>query len=184
MMLTPLTIIIGLLFIVFVIVMIILFRRKKTAQSSGSGGLLKNPIISMMIGYFISKLVGKYKMSPAGATKVANELIPDSVNDLVDQTNDTGNAKATLDNLVGSLTGGEVKAKAPVNEERDSPLQNLLDSFTGKEGHADDTDEKKGGFNLREIIGNLANKAQHTFQDQQQTGKPGLMDMIKGLMAN
>lgn len=161
-----------------------LFRRKKTTQNSAKGGLLKNPIISMMIGYFISKLVGKYKMKPAAASNVANDLIPNSVNDLVEKTNDPDNAKATLDNLVNSLTGGPVKAKAPVNEDRDSPLQNLLDSLTGKDDDDLENGVEKRGFNLRDIIGNLTNKAQHTFQEQQQGGRPGIMDMIKGLMTN
>jgi hypothetical protein len=45
-------------------------------NSGTSAGLLKNPMVSMMIGHFISKLVGKYNMSPSSASSVANNLIP------------------------------------------------------------------------------------------------------------
>src|SRR5688572_19367398 len=53
-----------------------LFKGGKSTTGGGIGGLLKNPIVSMMVGYFISKLVGKYKMSPSAASNVSNQLIP------------------------------------------------------------------------------------------------------------
>jgi hypothetical protein len=138
---------------------------------NGIGGLIKNPIVTMMVGYFISKLVNKYKMSPASASSVANNLIPSTLTSLISQTNDPNNPNATLDNLVGSLTGNNA-----VDEHQDnngsSPLQNLLDQFTGGGSGTG------GGFDLQDIIGNLTKKAQNGFQNRQQSG--GLMDMIKG----
>jgi hypothetical protein len=140
---------------------------------SGIGGLLKNPMVTMMIGHFISKLVGKYKMSPSSASNVANNLIPNSVNDLIRQTNDPNNPNATLDNLVGSLTGGgEIQS----TDNGGGMLQNLLENFTGG-GNGN----SGSGFDLQDIIGKLTQRSQNSFQDQQ-TGGGGLMDLIKGFI--
>ncbi len=146
-------------------------------KGGGSGGgnaagLLKNPIVTMMVGYFISKLVSKYKMSPAAASQVANNLIPNSVSDLIRQTNDPGNEKATLDNLIGSLTGGTAG-----QENNGSPLQDLLDQFTGGNTGVG----TGGGFDLQGIINGLTQKARNNFQNQQEGGG-GLMDLIRGFM--
>jgi len=138
---------------------------------NGIGGLIKNPIVTMMVGYFISKLVNKYKMSPASASSVANNLIPNTLTSLISQTNDPNNPNATLDNLVGSLTGNNAFDENQDNN-GSSPLQNLLDQFTGSGSGTG------GGFDLQDIIGNLTKKAQNGFQNRQQSG--GLMDMIKG----
>lgn len=140
---------------------------------SGIAGLVKSPIVTMMIGYFISKLVNKYKMSPASASSVANNLIPNALSGLINQTNDPGNPNATLDNLIGSLTGGETNNTGQAGNSG-SPLQNLLDQFTGGASGSG------GGFDLQDIIGSLTQKAQNGFQNRQQSG--GLMDMIKGFL--
>lgn len=150
-------------------------------SGGGIGGLLKNPMVTMMIGYFISKLVSKYKMSPSAASNVANKLIPDSINDLIKQTNDPGNEKATLDNLVGALVGragaGEQQAAIQEQNSGGNMLQDLLEKFTGGENGGSGA----GGFDLQDIIGGLTKKAQNKFQDQQ-SGGGGLMDLIKGFM--
>lgn len=143
-------------------------------NSGGIGGLIKNPMVTMMIGYFISKLVSKYKMSPSAASNVANSLIPNALNGIITETNNPDNPGFTLDGLIGSLTGGGSDSQAG-----GGTLQNLLDQFTGGGGSAS---SGGGGFDLQDIIGNLTRKAQNNFQDQQTTssGGGGLMDMIKG----
>jgi len=144
-----------------------------SSSQGGLGGLLKNPIVTMMIGYFISKLVGKYKMNPSSASNVANSLIPNALNGLINQTNDPNNPNFTLDNLVGSLTGdGDEQSSGG-----GSMLQNLLEKFTGGANGG----SSGGGFNIQDIIGNLTKKAQNKFQDQQ-SGGGGLMDLIKGFI--
>ncbi|MGB3006507.1 MAG: hypothetical protein WBC06_08370 [Chitinophagaceae bacterium] len=149
------------------------------ASGSGIGGLLKNPIVTMMVGYFISKLVSKYKMAPAAANNVASSLIPNVLNGLINKTNDPNNPGFTLDGLIGSLTGGGEQA-AQQSESNDSPLQNLLDQFTG--GGNGGSSSGGGGFNIQDIIGTLTQKAQNSFQDQPSSGGGGLMDLIKGFM--
>lgn len=155
-----------------------LFKRGGNNRNSGTGGgiggLLKNPIVTMMVGYFISKLVGKYKMNPSSASNVANNLIPNSVNDLIEQTNDPANPNVTMDNLVGSLTGGG--ATQPASNGGDGILQNLLENFTGG-GNGN----SGGGLDLQDIIGKLTQRSQNNFQEQERGGG-GLMDLIKGFI--
>lgn len=146
-----------------------------TAGGSGGGigSLIKNPMVTMMIGYFISKLVGKYKMSPSAASNVANSLIPNALNGIITETNNPENSGFTLDGLIGSLTGG-----GGGSQNGGGTLQNLLDQFTGGGGSSSGGG---GGFDLQDIIGNLTQKAQNNFQDQQTSSSGGgLMDMIKG----
>lgn len=150
-------------------------RGGNTGNSGGGiGSLLKNPIVTMMVGYFISKLVNKYKMSPSSASNLANNLIPNALSGLITQTNDPNNPNATLDNLVNSLTGGNDQVQE--SNQGGFSLQNLLEQFTGGGSGAGNA----GGFDIQSLIGNLSQKAQSGFQNRQQSG--GLMDMIKGFL--
>ena len=111
-----------------------------TEGGGGIGGLMKNPIVSMMIGHFISKLVGKYSMSPSIASNVANTLIPKSLNGLIEQTRDPNNPKLTLDGFIGSLVGGNNTEDNPVEKPAEtgggSPLQDLIEKVTGGGGNS------------------------------------------------
>ena len=144
-----------------------LFRGGGNTGGGGIGGLVKNPMVSMMIGYFIRKLVSKYRMSPAAASNVANSLIPNSLQGIIAETNNPDNPGFTLDGLIGSVTGGQAGGG--------SSLQNLLDQFSG----GTDTGSS-GGFNIQELVGGLTRKAQDSFNNQQESGGGGLMDLIRG----
>ncbi len=146
-------------------------------SGGGIGGLLKNPIVSMMVGYFISKLVSKYKMSPSAASNVANNLIPSSLNNLIQRTNDPNDNNATLDNLVKSLVGN-TDEQEQTGGGGSSQLQNLLEKFTGSGSGG-----SGGGFNIQDIIGSLTKKAQTSFQNKEQGGGGGLLDLIKGFIS-
>lgn len=152
----------------------------KGGGNNSGGGLLKNPIVTMMIGYFINKLVSKYNMSPASASQLANNLIPSSVSDLIRQTNDPGNEQATMDNFVGALIGRSAREQetTALSGNNGFSLQDLLEQFTGNNSNPGNSG---GGFDLQDIIGNLTRKAQNSFQDQQ-GGNNGLMDLIKGFI--
>lgn len=153
-------------------------------SSAGAGGdgsigsFLKNPIVSMMVGYFISKLVRKYSMSPSVASNVANSLIPNALNGLIQKTNDPNNPNVTLDGLIGSLVGGGGAAEHQEERSGSSPLQDLLDQFTG--GGGGNSNSGGGGFDLQDIISKLTQKSQNSFEDGQ--GGGGLMDLIKGVI--
>ncbi|MCX6318375.1 MAG: hypothetical protein NTW29_13880 [Bacteroidetes bacterium] len=151
---------------------------KGGGSSSGGGGgiasLVKNPMVSMMVGYFISKLVGKYNMSPSSASNVANTLIPNALNGIITETKNPENPGFTLDGLIGSLTGGGGQSSGGGG----GALQNLLEQFTGGGNTANSGNG--GGFDLQDIIGNLTQKAQNSLQERQSSGGGGLMDLIKG----
>ena len=149
-----------------------LFKGGGTAGGSGVSGLLKNPMVTMMVGHFISKLVGKYNMSPASASSVANNLIPNVLNEMITETNNPANPGFTLDGLIGSLTGGNGGG---------SQLQDLLNQFTG--GGGSSTPDKSAGFDIQDLIGNFTRKAQDNFQPSGDSGGGGLMDMIKGFLS-
>ena len=124
--------------------------------SGGASSIASNPIVSMMTGHFIDKLINKYNLSPSAASSVAGKLIPQTVNSLAQQTADPSNQQFTLDGLIGSLTGGGASG--------------------GKAAGG-------GGFDLQNIIGSLSEKAQNSLQPGGQGGGGGLMDMIKGFIS-
>jgi hypothetical protein len=150
-----------------------------SSSVAGVGGLMKNPIVSMMIGHFISKLVGKYSMSPSIASNVANNLIPKSLNGLIEQTRDPNNPKLNLDGFIGSLIGGAAKDEKQEEKSGGSPLQDLLEKFTGS-GGGGNSNSGGSGFDLQDIIGKLTQKSQNSFEDGK--GGGGLMDLIKGFI--
>ncbi len=150
------------------------------SSGGGIGGLLKNPIVSMMVGYFISKLVKKYSMSPSVASGVANSLIPNSLNGLINETKDPNNANLNLDGLIGSLIGGGGGSDTQDQKGGGSPLQDLLEKFTGGGGG---NSSGGGGFDLQDIISKFTQKSQNSFEnDKGGGGGGGLMDLIKGFI--
>ena len=147
---------------------------------SGIGGILKNPIVLMMVGHFISKLVSKFKMSPEKASSVSNALIPNVVSDLVNRTKDTSPANDSFDlnSLIGSLTGGNVATSESGGGGFN--FQNLIKQFTG--GNDSNSGAGGGGFDLQDIISRVTNGAQQN-QSQQSGGGGGLFDLIKGFIS-
>lgn len=147
----------------------------RNGAQQGKGGLLKNPMVTMMIGYFMNKLVGKYNMSSGQASQVANNLIPDVLNNLVSKTtnNDPENDAFDFNDLIGSLTGGKVSTSESSNNGFN--FQDLLDRFTGNQGQVDDDND--GGNGLSDIIRQVTSGA------RENTGGGGIVDMIRGLFS-
>ena len=143
----------------------------------GIGGLLKNPIVTMMVGYFISKLVGKYKMSPAAASNVSNKLIPNVLNGLVSRTASTDPEDDGFDfnDLIGSLTGGKVATSE--SNSGGFNFQGLLNKFLGGGGNAEE-----GNGDLQDIVSQVTRGAQQNQGEQAGKGG-GLMDLIRGFMS-
>ncbi|MEP7373592.1 MAG: hypothetical protein ABI675_09415 [Chitinophagaceae bacterium] len=144
--------------------------------SGGIGGLIKNPMVSMMIGHLVSKLVGKFNMNPGQASQVANNLIPNVLNGLVTRTTSTDPSDAGFDlnSLIGSLTGGNA---ATANSGGGFNFQDLIGKFTG--GGNGGNGNGGGGFDLQDIISQVTRGAQQT-QEQQAKGGGGIADLIKG----
>jgi hypothetical protein len=145
------------------------------SRSSGIGGLLKNPMVSMMIGHLVSKLVGKFNMKPGQASQVANNLIPNVLNGLVTRTAsaDPSDAGFDLNDLIGSLTGGNA---ATANSGGGFNFQGLIEQFTKGGGT---NSNGGGGFDLQDIISQVTRGAQQN-QEQQSKGGGGITDLIKG----
>lgn len=157
-----------------------LFKGGGTSSPGGGGigGLIKNPIVSMMIGHFMSKLVGKYSMSPSIANNVANTLIPKSLNSLIEKTKDPNDKNLNMDGFINSLIGGGATEEKQEEKAGGSPLQDLLEKFTGGGGGSNSNSGAGGGIDLQDIIGKLTQKSQNSLEGDK--GGSGLMDMIKG----
>ena len=146
-------------------------NRSQNAQGGGIGGLLKNPIVLMMVGHLISKLVSKYRMNPAQAGKVANNLIPNVLNELVTKTNSTATADSNFNfnDLIGSLTGGNATSPSAGGINLNGILEQLTKGGNGG----------GGGFDLQDVIGRVTQGAQQK-QEQAARGDGGMADLIKG----
>ena len=156
-------------------------NQTNATKSGGIGGLLKNPIVMMMVGHFVSKLIGKYKMSPEKANSVSSTLIPNVLTDLVNRTKDNSpeNDSFDLNSLIGSLTGGNVPTAGAGGGGFD--FQNLIKQFTGG-GNDSNSGNGGGGFDLQDIISKVTSGAQQN-QAQQSGGGGGLFDLIKGFIS-
>lgn len=155
-----------------------LFRGGANKSAGGGiGGLLKNPIVSMMVGYFMTKLMGKYKMSPAAASNVSNQLIPNVLNGLINRTasSDPKDDAFDLNDLIGSLTGGKV----PTSESNSGGFnfQDLLNKLIGRNKN----DEQQEDGDMEDAIGQVTRGAQEN-QGEQASKGGGLMDLIKGFL--
>lgn len=148
-----------------------------SSGSSGIGGLLKNPMVTMMIGYFINKLVSKYRMSPSSANSLASNLIPNVLDGLINKTvsHAPENDAFDFNDLIGSLTGGNVATSE--SSGGGFNFQGLLDQFTG----GGNSSAGSNGFDLQDIIGQVTRGMQ---QNQQQSagGGGGIIDLIKGFI--
>ncbi|MBS1608284.1 MAG: hypothetical protein JSS70_05865 [Bacteroidetes bacterium] len=141
-------------------------------SSGGIAGLLKNPAVAMMIGNLVNSLVSKFNMNPAQANSVSSSLIPNVLNGLITRTtsNDPANDAFDLNDLIGSLTGGNVATKESAGGGFD--FQGLLNQFTGGGNGG-------GGFNIQDIINQVTQGAQQ-HQQKQSAGGGGITDLIKG----
>jgi hypothetical protein len=148
-------------------------------QKSGIGGILKNPMVMMMVGHFVSKLISKFKMSPEKANNVSSALIPNVLNDLVTRTKDNSpeNDAFDLNDLIGSLTGGKV---ATAENGGGFNFQNLIKQFTGG-GNDSNSGNGGGGFNIQDIISQVTSGAQENQAKKNSGG--GLFDLIKGFIS-
>ena len=136
---------------------------------TGGGGnkksLLSNPIVSMMMGHFASKLMNKFSMNNTQANKLSGNLIPNVISSLINKTNDPNDSGFSLEKLIGSITGN----KSAVDQGSGGGLGDLLKKFTGGGNGS------SNGNGLMDIVKQFAGGAQ---QQQQKNGN--LLDLIKG----
>ena len=151
---------------------------KDNNQQQGNGGIMNNPIISMMIGHFAGKLMSKFKMDGQQANSVASNLIPNVISNLVNKTNDPNDSSFSLEKLLNSITGGQsgqvVQEQQQTTGNADFNIGDLISQFTGGQQNSG-----SGSGGLMDIVSKLAGGAQ---AQQQQNGGGGLMDIIKGFI--
>lgn len=154
-------------------------NNQSNTQNSGGGigSLLKNPIVMMMVGHFVSKLITKFKMSPEKANSVSTALIPNVLNDLVTKTKDDSpeNDSFDLNDLIGSLTGGKT---ATATSGGGFDFQGLIKQFTG----GGNGNSGGGGIDLQDIVSQVTSGAQQNQAAQTSGGGGGLFDLIKGFI--
>ena len=127
--------------------------------------LLSNPIVSMMMGHFASKLMNKFRMGPSQANNLSGNLIPNVLGTLINKSNDRNDSSFSLEKLLASITGGrsnEVTSQS-------GGIGGLLNQFNGGS-------QSNGGGGLMDIVKSLAGGA----QEQQQRNGGSLLDLIKG----
>ncbi len=135
-------------------------------EKSGVSSLMSNPIVSMMIGHFASKLMTKYKLGNNQASNVAASLIPSVIGGLINK-NQSGDSTFSLQNLLASITGNKGSGGLDIGS--------IISQFTG----GGQQQQTGGGGGLMDIVQQLAGGAQ---QQQQKNGGGGLMDLIKGFL--
>src|SRR6187401_76604 len=126
--------------------------------------LLSNPIVSMMMGHFASKLINKFNMNTNHANNLSGNLIPNVLGKLINKTNDPNDSAFSLEKLLASITGGrsnEVTSQG-------GGIGGLLHQFNGG--------SQSNGGGLLDIVKTLAGGA----QEQQQRNGGSLLDLIKG----
>ena len=126
--------------------------------------LLSNPIVSMMMGHFASKLMNKFNMGTNQANNLSGNLIPNVLGTLINKSNDANDSAFSLEKLLASITGGrsnEVTSQG-------GGLGGLLKQFNGG--------GQSNGGGLLDIVKTLAGGA----QEQQQRNGGSLLDLIKG----
>ena len=126
--------------------------------------LLSNPIVSMMMGHFASKLMNKFRMGTNQANNLSGHLIPNVLGTLINKTNDPNDSAFSLEKLLASITGGKSNEVAS----QSGGIGGLLNQFNGN-GH-------NNGSGFLDIVKDLAGGA----QEQQQRNGGSLLDLIKG----
>jgi len=126
--------------------------------------LLGNPIVSMMMGHFASKLMNKFRMGTSQANNLSGNLIPNVLGTLINKSNDANDSAFSLEKLLASITGGRSKEVTS----QGGGIGGLLNQFNGG--------SQSNGGGLLDIVKTLAGGA----QEQQQRNGGSLLDLIKG----
>lgn len=128
--------------------------------------LLSNPIVSMMMGHFASKLMNKFRMGTSQANNLSGNLIPNVLGTLINKSNNANDSTFSLEKLLASITGG----RSETVTQGSGGIGGLLKQFNGSDVH------HNGEGGLLDIVKSLAGGA----QEQQQRNGGSLLDLIKG----
>ena len=144
-------------------------------SSSGIAGLMKNPIVSMMAGHLMKKLISSHGLNSQAASGVASSLIPNILSGLIQKTN-SGTGGFDLQSLIANLAGGSPQAASSNNSIGGIDIGGLLGRISGGDVDGD------GDVDMQDMIARFTGQAQQNIAKQQSTSGGGIMDMIKGFM--
>jgi uncharacterized membrane protein YeaQ/YmgE (transglycosylase-associated protein family) len=144
---------------------------KGGGQQGSKNSLLSNPIVNMMIGHFAGKLMNKFNVGGNQANGIASNLIPSVIGNLINKTNDSNDNGFSIENLLNSITGGQVSQA----QNNGLDIGSLISQFTG----GGQQNSGGGGGGIMDIVSQFTQGAQ---QQQQRNGGDGLLDLIKGFV--
>jgi hypothetical protein len=135
--------------------------------TTNTAGLMSNPIVQMIAGGLIKKLIGNHGLTPQAANGVASNLIPNVLSSLVSRTNNANDSSFDLAGIIGSLAGGGNTAGGGIGQ--------LIQQFTGGGNAAG------GGSNIvSSLLDQFTGGAQSNMQQQQASG--GITGLLKQLI--
>ncbi len=153
-------------------------------NKSGTSGLMQNPIVNMMAGHFMKKLMAKFGLNSGAASNVATSLIPSVLNGLISKTQDPNDNSVDMNSIIRMLTGGNAAVAEPAQSGGGGggfDFQDLLKKFTGGGGSSSSDSGGGGGFDISDIISKVTKGAQQNQQTQAQSGGGGgILDLVKG----
>lgn len=138
---------------------------KGQQSQQGAGGLLRNPIVAMMVGHLANNLVKKMGLSPAVASNISNNIIPGVINSFTQKTvsNAPEDDNFDLNDLVSAFTGGNASQSSGGLD-----FQDILNQLTrGQQVQVD-----------QNVVDQITQQAQQAQQQKNQGG--GLADLIQG----
>jgi uncharacterized membrane protein YeaQ/YmgE (transglycosylase-associated protein family) len=136
-------------------------------QQGSNNNLLSNPIVNMMVGHFAGILMNKFNLGGQQANGIANNLIPAVIGNLINKTNDSNDNTFSIENLLNSITGGQVSQA----QNNGVNIGDLIGQFEG-------SNQQNGGGGIMDIVSQFTQGA----QQQQQRNGGGLLDLIQGFI--
>jgi hypothetical protein len=156
-----------------------LFGKGGNSQQ-GSSGLAGNPIVSMITGHFMSKLMGKFGLNNSAASGIAGSLIPQVLGGLINKTNDPANNGFSLQGLLGTLMGGGA-APAPAAQSGASAGGFDLGGMLGKVMSGGLDQNNDGSTDFKDLMSVVTGGAQQA-AGQRAAGGGGFMSVLSGLL--
>lgn len=151
-----------------------------------------NPLVGGIVNNLVASLMKKFGIDSPMATSIAGSLIPSIIGKLVNKTNDPNDHGFDINDIIGSLTGGNASnAGVEIPGGQITPTSSggidfgsILRKITSG-GLDANHDGSIGLDDLSGLIGGAASNAQQQHQGQQQPqGGGGIFDMLKGLMGS
>jgi hypothetical protein len=151
----------------------------KGGNAGASAGISKNPIVNMIAGHFMSKLMGKFGLNSSAASGIAGSLIPAVLGGLINKTNDPSNNGFSLDGLLGTLMGnGGAAPQQQAQAAQSGGIGGLLSKVMSGGGLDKDGD---GDTDMQDLLGMVTGGAQQA-AGQRASGQGGFMDILGSLI--